>query len=60
MKAVFRGAHKSRVVQISAGLYIAGLKDIDAAASGHNFGIFKTYPATKLFNLIATMRWARR
>lgn len=52
--------NRCRVVQVSAGLYIAGLKDLEAAALGSNFRILKTYPTTKLFNLIATMNWARR
>lgn len=52
-------ANRARVVQISAGLYIAGMKDYAAAATGDNFSLMKTYATTKLLNLIATMRFAQ-
>lgn len=50
--------NRARVVQISAGLYIAGMKDYAATAAGDNFSLMKTYATTKLLNLIATMRFA--
>ncbi|MCU0846133.1 MAG: SDR family NAD(P)-dependent oxidoreductase [Spirochaetes bacterium] len=51
-------ANRARVVQISAGLYIAGKRDCAATASGDNYSLMKTYATTKLHNLIATMRFA--
>lgn len=51
-------ANRARVVQISAGLYIAGEKDCAATASGDNYSLMKTYATTKLLNLIATMGFA--
>lgn len=53
-------ANGTRVVQVSAGLYRAGLRDCRAAATGANFSLLRTYATTKLFNLICTMRFARQ
>jgi NAD(P)-dependent dehydrogenase (short-subunit alcohol dehydrogenase family) len=52
--------NRCRVVQVSAGLYIAGVKDAENAASGKNFSLLKTYPTTKLFNLLASMQFAKK
>jgi NAD(P)-dependent dehydrogenase (short-subunit alcohol dehydrogenase family) len=52
--------NRCRVVQVSAGLYIAGVKDCRSTATGENFSLLKTYPTTKLLNLIATMEFAKR
>ncbi len=53
-------ANRTRIVQVSAGLYIAGMKDYEAAATGENFSPMRTYATTKLFNLISTMMFAVR
>jgi NAD(P)-dependent dehydrogenase (short-subunit alcohol dehydrogenase family) len=52
--------NRCRIVQVSAGLYIAGLKDVKASAAGTNFSLLKTYPTTKLFNLVTSMAFAER
>lgn len=52
-------ANRCRLVQVSAGLYLIGMKDYEAAAAGTNFSILRTYATTKLFNLICTMQFAR-
>jgi NAD(P)-dependent dehydrogenase (short-subunit alcohol dehydrogenase family) len=52
--------NRCRVVQVSAALYIAGVKDVQAAASGKDFSLLKTYPTTKFFNLLSSMHFARR
>jgi NAD(P)-dependent dehydrogenase (short-subunit alcohol dehydrogenase family) len=52
--------NRCRVVQVSAGLYPLGEKDCGAAASGERFSLLKTYPTTKLLNLVTTMRFAER
>ncbi len=53
-------AHGSRVVQVSAGLYVLGMKDCARTATGANYSLAKTYATTKLLNLIATMAFAER
>ncbi len=50
--------NRTRIVQISAGLYVAGIKDCEAAATGSNFSLTRTYATTKLMNLVATMEFA--
>jgi NAD(P)-dependent dehydrogenase (short-subunit alcohol dehydrogenase family) len=49
----------ARVVQVTAGLYIKGKVDLDADPTGARFGRFSAYPATKLWNLLATLELAR-
>ncbi len=59
LETMFR-QNRTRIVQVSAGLYVAGMRDCEAAASGSNFSLMRTYATTKLMNLVATMEFARR
>lgn len=52
--------NRSRIVQVTAGLYVAGMKEIEPTPTGENFSLLKTYATTKLFNLIGTMKFAER
>jgi NAD(P)-dependent dehydrogenase (short-subunit alcohol dehydrogenase family) len=49
----------SRVVQVSAGLYIKGRVDLEKGPYGLPFGPFGTYGSSKLWNLLATLELAR-
>jgi len=49
----------SRVVQVTAGLYVKGRVDLNGDARGARFGKLHTYPTTKLWNLLATLALSR-
>lgn len=49
----------SRIVQVSAGLYIKGRVDLQKSPYGAPFGAFTTYGTGKLWNLLATLELAR-
>ena len=55
--ALVRG---SRVVQVSAGLYVKGKVDLERTPTGDDFHAIKTYATTKLCNLLLLERFARR
>jgi len=55
--ALVRG---SRVVQVSAGLYVRGKVDPARTPTGADFHAIRTYATTKLCNLLVLERWARR
>ena len=55
--ALVRG---SRVVQVSAGLYVKGKVDPERTPTGGDFHAIKTYATTKLCNLLLLERFARR
>ncbi len=48
-----------RIVQVSAGLYVAGTVELDRGPYGEPFHPFKTYGSAKLWNLYATFELAR-
>ncbi|MCT9935351.1 SDR family NAD(P)-dependent oxidoreductase [Planotetraspora sp. A-T 1434] len=50
----------TRVVQVSAGLYVKGRADIDRTAVGLDFHPIRTYADTKLCNLMMTPLFAKR
>lgn len=49
----------ARVVQVSAGLYVAGKVDLEQGPLGLPFHPFATYGSSKLWNLLATLELAR-
>ena len=53
-------AQGSRVVQVSAGLYVKGKVDPERTPTGDDFHAINTYATTKLCNLLLLERFARR
>jgi NAD(P)-dependent dehydrogenase (short-subunit alcohol dehydrogenase family) len=53
-------ASRARVVQVSAGLHVAGRIDLQRTPIGADFSRFRTYADTKLWNLLCTRELARR
>ncbi|MDI1481040.1 SDR family NAD(P)-dependent oxidoreductase [Polyangium sp. y55x31] len=51
---------RSRVVQVSAGLYVKGRPDLEKTPTGEDFHPLGTYPTTKLCNLLLVPRFAAR
>lgn len=51
---------KGRVVLVSAGLYIKGRPNLERTPRGEDFHAFRTYPTTKLMNLLTLQRFADR
>ncbi|MDI3287141.1 SDR family NAD(P)-dependent oxidoreductase [Polyangium sp. 15x6] len=51
---------RSRVVQVSAGLYVKGRPDLGKTPTGEDFHPLGTYPTTKLCNLLLVPRFAAR
>ena len=51
---------RSRVVQVSAGLYVKGRPDPARTPTGEDFHPLGTYPTTKLCNLLLVPRFADR
>ncbi|MDI1446856.1 SDR family NAD(P)-dependent oxidoreductase [Polyangium sp. 6x1] len=51
---------RSRVVQVSAGLYVKGRPDLEKTPTGEDFQPLGTYPTTKLCNLLLVPRFAAR
>ena len=50
----------SRVVQVSAGLYVKGKVDTERTPTGDDFHAIRTYATTKLCNLLLLERFSRR
>lgn len=50
----------ARVVQMTAGLYVAGRYDAEKTPTGADFSQLRTYATTKLANLLATLSLAER
>ena len=53
-------ASRGRVVQVSAGLYIKGRLDLAKTPKGDDFHALRTYPTTKLANVMLVPRFAER
>lgn len=53
-------ASGTRVVQVSAGLYVKGRVDLDRTPTGADFHRMRTYCTTKLANLLMVPGFARR
>lgn len=53
-------ASGTRVVQVSAGLYVKGRADPERTPTGADFHPMRTYADTKLCNLLLLPLWARR
>ncbi|NBM15404.1 SDR family NAD(P)-dependent oxidoreductase [Streptomyces sp. GC420] len=51
---------RTRVVQVSAGLYVKGRLDLDLTPTGADFHRMRTYCTTKLANLLTIPLFARR
>jgi len=51
---------RTRVVQVSAGLYVKGRPDLERTPRGADFHPFRTYPNTKLLNLVCVPMFARQ
>ncbi|MCZ7459711.1 SDR family NAD(P)-dependent oxidoreductase [Streptomyces sp. WMMC940] len=51
---------RTRVVQVSAGLYVKGRLDVDRTPTGADFHRMRTYCTTKLANLLMVPLFARR
>lgn len=51
---------RARVVQVSAGLYVKGRPDLARTPRGDDFHPLRTYPTTKLLNLLCVPRFAER
>lgn len=54
-----RARAPARIVQVTAGLYVAGKIDLARGPYADTFHPFKTYGSSKLWNLLATMDLAR-
>lgn len=59
LEPVFR-ASRTRVVQVSAGIYVKGKADPDRTPTGADFSKLRTYATTKLCNLLLVPLFAKR
>lgn len=51
---------RARIIQVTAGLHVAGRVDVDRTPRGEDFHWMKTYASTKLWNLLNTLELSRR
>lgn len=53
-------ASRARVVQVTAGLYVKAVVDLERTPRGEDFHAIRTYATTKAFNLLLLPRWTER